>query len=596
MSTQKRDLLVSLLLFFLLFFSYFKFQSLHIFGGDSPEFLTVAATWSIAHPPGYPFYSLLANLLRIAPIELSLIQKLNLLSIIPSVISSIFLYKIIRMFKINPFVSVLTVLFYAFLFPIWLYSEVPEVFLLNNAFISIILYLIVKIIASKNAKTIQNLVYLLAFFSSLALTHHHTIVVLFPGILYVIFKKLKSSKQIKINFFRLFLFAFLPFLFYLYAPIASSFNPPLDVENAKTLSGFIRLITRYSYGTFKAYYTSVPDIVNQLTLLFSTSLLVFQDFKPLGLLFIVLGFLFIKPKSKLFFSFLSISLIVYTIFIFISNFYIDQSFQMATFQRYLIGLYFLLSILLGFGIELFYKILITLSSSFSLSSFSKHILNIFFLILLLFFVGNNFYFNLQTMKNLPQLRDFENHLNNLTLTLPKDKKVVLILKSDLSSFPFYYFYYVLSKDLSDSNRIIKLAPGLLNRKYYIDRLKNNHPVLQGLKEKEFTTQNLIKYFAKKGYFILSETPYDIESWLPYGFLWTYVSNKSNDKILNESLQLWELYSFPKINSQTKRIFFLISLRDYYVKRAEMILKFLKAKNVKKEYIQAFSYIVARLNL
>ena len=33
-----------------------------IYGGDSAEFSIVFATWSVAHPPGYPLFSLIGSL------------------------------------------------------------------------------------------------------------------------------------------------------------------------------------------------------------------------------------------------------------------------------------------------------------------------------------------------------------------------------------------------------------------------------------------------------------------------------------------------------------------------------------------------------
>jgi hypothetical protein len=68
---------------------------------DSGELATVQAVWGIAHPTGYPFFSLIGYIFSFLPIPLAIISKLNLLCVIWNTLTVIFLIRTIKLILEN---------------------------------------------------------------------------------------------------------------------------------------------------------------------------------------------------------------------------------------------------------------------------------------------------------------------------------------------------------------------------------------------------------------------------------------------------------------------------------------------------------------
>lgn len=107
-------------------------QSHSVYGGDSGDLLTAMATGSFAHPPGYPLYSLIGNWLLKLPINTPAWRG-ALLSSIPSSLALTFWFLLLNKY-FSKLISLVVVIFTAFLYPIFLYSCVTEVFALNTLF------------------------------------------------------------------------------------------------------------------------------------------------------------------------------------------------------------------------------------------------------------------------------------------------------------------------------------------------------------------------------------------------------------------------------------------------------------------------------
>ncbi len=71
---------------------YFFTLAPDILPADSGEFQLVAAELGVAHPPGFPLYTMLANLMTRLPLEATAAYKVNLLSVITSVLTLILVY------------------------------------------------------------------------------------------------------------------------------------------------------------------------------------------------------------------------------------------------------------------------------------------------------------------------------------------------------------------------------------------------------------------------------------------------------------------------------------------------------------------------
>jgi hypothetical protein len=128
----------------------------------------------------------------------------------------------------------------------WLQATVAEVYTLNAFFVVLLLLLTTLLPAFKGPVGLLAL----AFLAGLSLTHHRTMLLLFPALVLYLFlygekAQLFSWKTVLLSL----LFFFLPLLLYLYLPLRGSVGS-LDGTYVNTLAGFWRQISGSGYGLF----------------------------------------------------------------------------------------------------------------------------------------------------------------------------------------------------------------------------------------------------------------------------------------------------------------------------------------------------------
>ena len=225
-----------------------------VYFGDSGELIAVAKTLGIAHPPGYPLYTMLAHLFTYLPFG-NLAFRVNLFSAVTSALTVVVVYLICVKLTKNRIASISTSLFLAFSYLFWLYSLVADSYALNSLFIALLILISLYLFENPQSK---KLIFLLSFVLGLSLTHHPTILFLAPA--FVLLLVYISPKQIlKLNILLpailLFVLGLLP---YLYLPIRAAQNPPLTWGDPDTVGRFLHHVLRKDYGTFAvgagAYY------------------------------------------------------------------------------------------------------------------------------------------------------------------------------------------------------------------------------------------------------------------------------------------------------------------------------------------------------
>jgi hypothetical protein len=313
------------------------------------------------------------------------------------------------------------------LFPIWLYGVVPEVFALSLFIILCQIYFLLKFDKTRLTKYFN----LFALFIGLGVCQHHVFILFVPGYLYILFKKIKM----KFNFKKIFessIFALTGFLFYLYAPIVSFFNTPMDMENGKTIDGFFRLILRSSYGTFTAYTGAKPNIANQLLNIMSTLIFIIKDMKPLGLIIIIFGLIYLYKKIRYLFVFFAITIISLFYFYFIMNFNLSSSFSMGTYERFLVFIYLIFSIIFAFGSLYIYEVMMFNIKKITKKNFVKILAVIVFYFLFFVLIINSLLTSKAIIKTVVKNTVFRNYGYNILDSLPKNS--YLFLNSDHSLF------------------------------------------------------------------------------------------------------------------------------------------------------------------
>jgi hypothetical protein len=487
----------------------------------------------------------------------NLYTKLSFLSAGFNLLTAINIFFCLNLLTKEKKVSLLTAGLYLILFPVWLYGLVPEVFALANFLISTQIFLLIKIKIEKKIFPYLNLFFL---FLGLSIAHHHLVIFFFLSYVYFIWQTPFFKKEIWQHKLKYLLLLLTGASVYLYAPIVSFFNTPLDIENAKTLQGLFNLFFRTSYGTFKAYAQVKPNLLNSFFDLFSVFIFLLHDFKPLGIIFIIGGIFYLKKIFSSIFKLLFFSTTALLFFFFYSNFYLNTSFVVATYERFLVFIYLPLIIFLGSGINYFYRLLPIWLKKYSRKLLLQKIAQIALSIIISFYALNCFLINLLVIKQLPVTKQFLLYAQDLLHTPPPN--ALLFLSSDHNVF--------LSEHLILVYRFrpdITLIPYLLDRPYIRERLKKKNPWLVFPRNNNFADFLKLNYQQTK--LIFSDRPHSEGFWINYGLLWQYFPSQKDyyqnkEQITQINQKLWTDYQLPRSNySLPKNLLFAQDILGYY---------------------------------
>ncbi len=244
-TTYKNPLFSAVLVFAITFAIYLFTLAPTVTGEDSGELIAAAYGGGVAHPPGYPLWTMLASLsIKIFPFG-SVAYRVNLLStILSSLSASIFCLTLQRFFSIKTVTSVIGSICFACGLHLWSQAVIAEVYTLHVFLVCTVIYFLLSW-----KQTDRNLcLYTVAFATGLALSNHHLAILLGPVLLvFVLINKpgiLLSPKIIVLCL----VFLALGLLPYLYLPIAAGNKPFINWGNPDTWEAFVRHVLRKQYG------------------------------------------------------------------------------------------------------------------------------------------------------------------------------------------------------------------------------------------------------------------------------------------------------------------------------------------------------------
>ena len=229
----------------LAFLLYFLTAARDIVVGDTPELITAAVTLGVVHPPGYPFFTMLGHLFSLLPVG-PIPFRVNLLAVTCDALTVGVVYATALRLSRSCLAAAGAALLLAVSPIFWRWSLVSEVFPLNNLFVSLLVYLLVR--WHEQPERASFLV-AAAFVGGLALTNHQTIVLLGPACCFVLWQGravLWRRPQIFAMCIAAFLLGLLP---YAYVPWAAARHPVLNWGGVSSLRDLAALIARRSYGT-----------------------------------------------------------------------------------------------------------------------------------------------------------------------------------------------------------------------------------------------------------------------------------------------------------------------------------------------------------
>lgn len=544
---------------------YLQTQVKSIYGGDAGDLAVAIKTIGIAHPPGYPLYTILGIILNTLIPMGTLAWRVGFVSLISSIIALFYLYRLIYLLTEKSFISFITVATVAFLYPIWLYSVVVEVFALNNMFLAVLLYYSFLFAKNNNIRDF----YLLSYLFGLSLSHHHIIIFILPVIILLVYKNKRSIKLRNIIISSLLIFSGLIPYFYLW--LSSMFNPALNWQGPPTFINFWNVLTRAGYGTFTAgkFIANVPIL--RFLSLWGFFDFVYKDFRILGLILIFSG-IYISFKWYKKYSFpLIFGLLSYIFFLFYASFPLSENFMVGTFERFIQPLYLILGIYLSFGLVLFMKIfekvinnLITFPNRFVV----LRLISCLFLIYPLGMLILN-YPKISILKN-----DFTAENLGRDILNSVEKEAILIISTDTPLFDTQYVYW--SENKWRQVKLIHLSK--LWTSFYSTQLSKLYPEIE-LADEGVDAENQFKSFIRKNYGkypIYSKQSFKSDEgiWVPYGLLFRYYKNAdlpSDGDLLSLNEKLWTGYHDPLASSLSSYQNLMLAdvLRTYAFARQEI---------------------------
>uniref|UniRef100_A0A8C0B6L5 Transmembrane protein 260 n=1 Tax=Buteo japonicus TaxID=224669 RepID=A0A8C0B6L5_9AVES len=207
---------------------------------------------SVAHPPGYPLFTLLAKLATgLLPVG-SPAYRVNLLcGLLGAAAASLLFYTVFRLSG-SYAGGILAAGVFSFSRLTWQWSIAAEVFSLNNLFVGLLMALTAHFEEASTAKERSKISKVGAFCCGLSLCNQHTIVLyiacIVPWVLSRLFRKTELSLGHLLKLGLCFLAGLLP---YLYLPASSYLNRARWTwGDQTTFQGFLTHFLREEYGTF----------------------------------------------------------------------------------------------------------------------------------------------------------------------------------------------------------------------------------------------------------------------------------------------------------------------------------------------------------
>lgn len=464
---------------------------------DTGELATVQATLGIAHPTGYPLFTILGYLFSLLPLPFTKIFQLNLLAALycssaisiftftaKLILDNLISFQVIKTtktksqkrkknfnknieqnvtssFELSETIKIISAvfsgLFLALSKTFWFQSTSVEVYSLHLLLISLIILMLIKayLFTEKN-KLVSKYWILFSITLALGFTNHMTTLLIIPGVAFLYFVQngfnSKSFKQILIM-----LLIFFPILvlFYSYLPIRAAQNPIMNWGNPIDWDRIIRHISGQQYQVWLFSSTEAAAkqfnyFINNLPKEFSFTIFI----SLIGLFATII-------KAKKFF--------IFNIIVFLSTVFYSINYDINDIDSYFLLAYISLSFFTLFGIA---QLII-----FALKYRMKIIVPVTILIIILSyqFYGN---YNLVNQKNNFVYEDYTKALLN---SVPKNS-IVFSYQWDYFISASYYFQYVegFRKD------VIVIDKELLRRSWYYNQLQTNHSQLLNGIEPEVT--------------------------------------------------------------------------------------------------------------
>ncbi|MCK4648964.1 DUF2723 domain-containing protein [bacterium] len=506
---KRNQTIIALLLFSISFGIYLKTLAPTVTGGDSGELLTDVYILGITHPPGHPLYCLLGRLFTFLPFG-SVVYRVNMMSAFFASLTIIFVYLIVLKIQNTgkpanwqtdkPFTShlpaIIASLCLAFSKSLWRYALRAEIYTLQAFCLALLILLLLQwkdshdlrpATSDRQPATGNRYLYLFALIYGLSFSNHTFMALFFPAFLYIIV----ATDRRQILKFKSILLMLLLFLLglvlYLYLPIRSLVNPPLDWGDPENLQRFIYHVTgqQFAFRLFDLPLNKIPAQIRS----YSCMLLSEFTWLPLSVGLIGLGCLMREKRRFLLFTGL----------IFLANLVFSlSSFTIKSPAHHFIPSYLVFSLWIGYGMGFLFRFLYSRFSGMGIGIYLAS-----FLLLLLPLVPASIHY-----QEVDKSRDYEFYEQARNILEAAEEGTILI---GGDTFTFWYLKYVEGR----RSDIIELADGLIAHRYpwYLGQLQRRYPQLAiSCPQSEIGKGPIIKGFLRDKEFIYPVNQKIKEAW------------------------------------------------------------------------------------
>lgn len=524
------------LLFIFSFGAYLHNLSPSVYGVDVGDLVTASAVHGVAHPSGYPLFTLLGTLFLLLPFDATPAWKVGLISVLSASCGVVVMYALILSLLGKRVLAFLTAATMAFSYLYWLYAEVAEVFTFTSVLMLLSFFLAVQYFKTKK----RNYILLLSFVFGIAIAHHEILALLIPSLAILVF----SANWRIIRDWKLILVCIgligLGFLPYLYILIAAQGNPPINWSNVHNLSNLFHLILRLDYS-WQAN-TAGNIIYTRFLGLQIYAYDLWIKLSPVVFLTILIGMLYMLfSKRKVIF------LAFFLAFFMLGPFYLVYGFTppITLFWRAVLERFYLLStiplfIFFPFGIYAVVK-------TFSRIIRNKHLEGILFLPFFIIPIG---FFTHNVAKT--DLSDvWVGDYFGIDILSPLPKNSTLYLSGDTVAFNTLYIRY--ARNIRSDVTIILLPPVYYDKEYLQirERIKKERP---DISDNDNTLLAMFEVAKDRPFFsyvqlTLTDKSHGEPQWMPYGLVYKLAtdieSNLSEEEFLILTEHIWDTLLLPK---------------------------------------------------
>lgn len=445
---------------------------------DSGELAATASTLGIAHPSGYPLFTILGFILTKLFFFLPAIFTMNMFASINTALGFYFLTKFNFLLFTKFYqektktkksknqkqeknisnldsnfillISVIAAMTIAFSETFWSQGTAVEVYSLHLTLISLCMFLLLKAIKETNKeKTFvfsfksEKLWIIFAFFYGLAFTNHLTTFLTIPGFAYLYFIANGFSK----NSFKRLAFLLIPFFVglavYLYLPIRASQNPMINWGNPITFESLIRHVRGWQYTIWM--FSSSEASARQFNYFISN---LPAEYGYIGFVLLIAGGIALISKG--------VKIFIFQIILIISTVIYAINYDIKDIDSYFLLAYISFCPFIAAALIWVYQLI--------KSDNKKSMVYAFFVVPLIVLLLNYQKVNESDNKQIHQY-------GKITLESFEKNSVVISYLWDFFISPSYYFQFVENK----RKDVVIIDKELVRRSWYFNQMKTNNP-------------------------------------------------------------------------------------------------------------------------